>query len=121
MSPIHHHFEMSGWGEKKVCAVFMTVSAIGALLGGVFLICTQGMNINLLNAQPYVVILFMAAFIGAVNKMPLTVTAFTCEIICGFGCILPVLIATLISSLLFNLICKKDLTDVIFEELDNEK
>jgi len=33
MSPIHHHFEMSGWNEKKVCAVFMTVSAIGALAG----------------------------------------------------------------------------------------
>ncbi|MBR5543626.1 MAG: phospho-N-acetylmuramoyl-pentapeptide-transferase [Oscillospiraceae bacterium] len=33
MSPIHHHFEMSGWSEKKVCARFMTVSAIGALLG----------------------------------------------------------------------------------------
>ncbi len=33
MSPIHHHFEMSGWNEKKVCVVFMTVSAIGCLLG----------------------------------------------------------------------------------------
>ena len=33
MSPIHHHFEMGGWSEKKVCAVFMTVSAIGALIG----------------------------------------------------------------------------------------
>ncbi len=38
MSPIHHHFEMGGWSEKKVCAIFMTVSAIGALIGfaGVF-------------------------------------------------------------------------------------
>lgn len=33
MSPIHHHFEMGGWSEKKVCAIFMTVSAIGALVG----------------------------------------------------------------------------------------
>lgn len=33
MSPIHHHFEMCGWNEKKICAVFMTVSAIGALIG----------------------------------------------------------------------------------------
>lgn len=33
MSPIHHHFEMCGWNEKKVCFVFMTVSAIGAALG----------------------------------------------------------------------------------------
>ena len=33
MSPIHHHFEMSGWNEKKICVVFMTISAIGALIG----------------------------------------------------------------------------------------
>ncbi len=31
MSPIHHHFEMCGWNEKKICAVFMIVSAIGAI------------------------------------------------------------------------------------------
>ncbi len=33
MAPIHHHFEMSGWNERKVCAIFMTISAIGCLLG----------------------------------------------------------------------------------------
>ncbi len=33
MSPIHHHFEMGGWSEKKVCAVFMAVSTLGALVG----------------------------------------------------------------------------------------
>ncbi|RKJ42209.1 phospho-N-acetylmuramoyl-pentapeptide-transferase [Acutalibacter sp. 1XD8-33] len=30
MSPIHHHFEMSGWSEVKVCGVF----GLAALLGG---------------------------------------------------------------------------------------
>lgn len=36
MAPLHHHFEMSGWREKKVVAVFAAVSAIFcviALLG----------------------------------------------------------------------------------------
>lgn len=28
MSPIHHHFEMCGWSEKKVVAVFTTVTAV---------------------------------------------------------------------------------------------
>ena len=28
MSPIHHHFEMCGWKEKKIVLVFATVSAI---------------------------------------------------------------------------------------------
>ncbi|MCB5953138.1 phospho-N-acetylmuramoyl-pentapeptide-transferase [Enterococcus sp. BWT-B8] len=30
MSPIHHHFEMSGWSEWKVDIVFWTVSLIGS-------------------------------------------------------------------------------------------
>ena len=28
MSPIHHHFEMSGWKEEKICIVFGLVSAV---------------------------------------------------------------------------------------------
>lgn len=31
MAPIHHHFEMCGWKEKKICAVFSTVNAVGTL------------------------------------------------------------------------------------------
>lgn len=29
MAPIHHHFEMCGWNEKKICVVFSLVNAIG--------------------------------------------------------------------------------------------
>lgn len=29
MAPIHHHFEMCGWKEKKIVAVFSIVNAIG--------------------------------------------------------------------------------------------
>lgn len=29
MAPIHHHYEMSGWSEKKICKVFMLVTAVG--------------------------------------------------------------------------------------------
>ena len=32
MSPIHHHFEMSGWSEIKIVTVFSTVRAVFALL-----------------------------------------------------------------------------------------
>ena len=28
MSPIHHHFEMSGWSEKKIVLVFTLVTLI---------------------------------------------------------------------------------------------
>ncbi len=28
MAPIHHHFEMCGWKEKKICVVFSSVNAV---------------------------------------------------------------------------------------------
>ena len=30
MSPIHHHFEMCGWSEMKICGVFGLVSLLGS-------------------------------------------------------------------------------------------
>ena len=32
MSPIHHHFEMSGWKEEKICIVFTAITAIGCVI-----------------------------------------------------------------------------------------
>ena len=32
MAPLHHHFEMCGWSEKKIVAVFTTVSLLFCLL-----------------------------------------------------------------------------------------
>ena len=33
MAPIHHHFEMCGWNEKKILRVFTFVSTIGCIIG----------------------------------------------------------------------------------------
>lgn len=33
MAPIHHHFELCGWKEKKICIVFSIVSIIGCVIG----------------------------------------------------------------------------------------
>ena len=33
MSPIHHHFELGGWSERKVVYVFWAVSLVTSLLG----------------------------------------------------------------------------------------
>lgn len=33
MAPIHHHFEMSGWSEKKIVVIFTCLSLIGCLAG----------------------------------------------------------------------------------------
>jgi phospho-N-acetylmuramoyl-pentapeptide-transferase len=37
MSPIHHHFELSGWHEKKIVAVFSIITLLGCLLSLVLL------------------------------------------------------------------------------------
>ena len=29
MTPIHHHFEMSGWSENKIVIVFSIVTLLG--------------------------------------------------------------------------------------------
>ena len=33
MAPIHHHFELCGWSETRVVAVFSVVTAILCLVG----------------------------------------------------------------------------------------
>lgn len=33
MAPIHHHFEMQGWNEKKIVAVFTLINIIGCAVG----------------------------------------------------------------------------------------
>lgn len=33
MTPIHHHFEMSGWSEIKIVTVFSVITALTCTLG----------------------------------------------------------------------------------------
>lgn len=40
MSPIHHHFELSGWSENKIVGVFSFVSLIGCIIAVVFYLYT---------------------------------------------------------------------------------
>ena len=37
MAPIHHHFELCGWSETRVVAVFTVITALLCLIGLVFL------------------------------------------------------------------------------------
>ena len=32
MSPLHHHFEMCGWSEIKICFIFSIVTILGGIL-----------------------------------------------------------------------------------------
>ena len=31
MAPIHHHFELCGWNEVKICVVFSCITMIGGI------------------------------------------------------------------------------------------
>jgi len=33
MAPLHHHFELGGWSEWKVTAVFTFIGIVGGVLG----------------------------------------------------------------------------------------
>ena len=41
MAPIHHHFEMCGWKEKKICVIFSLVNAVGCVIA--YLLVCYGM------------------------------------------------------------------------------
>lgn len=38
MSPIHHHFEMCGWAETKICFVFSLIAILGGLISLILVI-----------------------------------------------------------------------------------
>jgi phospho-N-acetylmuramoyl-pentapeptide-transferase len=46
MAPIHHHFEMSGWKETKIVAVFSLVNCLGAAAGILVVLLGLKMNLN---------------------------------------------------------------------------
>jgi phospho-N-acetylmuramoyl-pentapeptide-transferase len=41
MSPIHHHFEMSGFSEQKIVYTFSAVSLIGSILAVISALITR--------------------------------------------------------------------------------
>ena len=41
MAPIHHHFEMKGWSEKKIVFVFTLISLLGCLNGVILMQLTM--------------------------------------------------------------------------------
>ena len=43
MSPIHHHFEMSGWSENKIVVVFSAITLIGGVIAGGLLIAAASL------------------------------------------------------------------------------
>jgi phospho-N-acetylmuramoyl-pentapeptide-transferase len=43
MSPLHHHFELSGWDEEKVTLRFWIVGVLAAMVGVAFFFGTRGM------------------------------------------------------------------------------
>lgn len=45
MSPIHHHFELSGWSEVKVVIVFWTFSALMAVLSIFIVLASNGKSV----------------------------------------------------------------------------
>ena len=43
MSPLHHHFELTGWDEEKITLRFWIIGALAALVGVAFYMATVGL------------------------------------------------------------------------------
>ena len=97
--------------------LFVPLLTLGALLGAACLAIFNLAGVQVGEYAVYFIITGLAAFIASANKMPLSVTLFTAEIVCGFKNILPVLLAVSVSYLIFHLVRQKELTEVICEEL----
>ncbi len=41
MSPLHHHFELSGWDEEKITLRFWIVGVLAAMLGVVVFLASR--------------------------------------------------------------------------------
>ena len=39
MSPLHHHFEICGWSETKLCLVFDVITVFFGILATVLVVC----------------------------------------------------------------------------------
>ncbi len=101
--------------------LFVPLLTIGALFGAA---CLAGFKLAGGYAgeyEVYFILTAFAAFIAATNKMPLTITLFTAEIICGFENVLPVVLAVGISYVIFMLSRQKDLTEVVCENINPER
>lgn len=110
-------------------AVFMMVSNTAGVTGGVFLptlafgamlgsLCAEGMiALGLLvpSHYPLMVLLGIAAFLGASSRIPLTACVFAVESLGGIGNILPIVLTTLIAYLIAELSGVEDFTDAVIE------
>jgi phospho-N-acetylmuramoyl-pentapeptide-transferase len=45
MTPIHHHFEMCGWSEVKICCVFSLVTIVACIVALLLVMRTYWMPI----------------------------------------------------------------------------
>jgi phospho-N-acetylmuramoyl-pentapeptide-transferase len=61
MSPIHHHFELAGWGERRTVLVFSILQALGCVVA--FLWLRTGVTNGLIGTA-----VLLAVFVGLVVK-----------------------------------------------------
>ena len=95
--------------------IFLPTLAFGAILGA---LCAEGMiALGWLEAEQYalMVVLGIAAFLGAASRIPLTACVFAVEALGGIHNVLPILIATTVSFLVVELYGLEDFTDTVIE------
>ena len=93
--------------------VFLPTLAFGAIIGA---LCADGMiALGWIGEEQYliIVVLGIAAFLGATSRIPLTAAVFALEALGGINNILPIIIATTASLLIIEASGLEDFTDTM--------
>ncbi len=95
--------------------LFTPILSFGALIGSV---CGEGLlAINVIGAEDFmlVVVIGMTAFFAAAVRTPLTAMVFSVELLSGFGNILPILLAVVISYTIVEICGAASINEVAME------
>lgn len=112
-----------------VRAVFMMISNTAGVTGGVFLptlafggiigsLCAEGMiALGWIGEEHYIliVVLGVAAFLGATSRIPLTACVFAIEALGGINNVLPIIISTVVALLVIEASGLEDFTDTVID------
>lgn len=101
---IRFFYTMLSYGSSVPGGIFMPILTLGALLGVIFANILIHNNIITSFYYPHIIIISMAAYLGAVLKAPITATILLTEMVGTIQQILPIIITTFIAYYILDLL-----------------
>lgn len=97
-------YTMLSYGSSVPGGIFMPILTLGALLGVIFANILIHNNVISSFYYPHIIIISMAAYLGAVLKAPITATILLTEMVGTIQQVLPIIITTFIAYYVLDLL-----------------